>query len=149
MTIVRASLEHVKSVAELFDLYRQFYDQPPDLARAESFIRQRISDGDSAIFLALENGEAIGFTQLYPSFCSVEAIRIQILYDLFVKPEFRRQGVAELLMNRAAEFARESGAKRIDLLTGVDNVSGQALYEKLDYQQVPPDFIPYSLEVKD
>jgi ribosomal protein S18 acetylase RimI-like enzyme len=147
--IVRASLEHVKPVAELFDLYRQFYQQPSDPTLAETFIRERIENGESAVFLALENGSAAGFVQLYPSFCSVEAVRIQILYDLFVTQEFRRGGIAEALMNRATEFARESGAKRIDLLTGVENFAGQALYEKLGYRRVPPEFYPYSLEVQD
>jgi ribosomal protein S18 acetylase RimI-like enzyme len=149
MKIVRAELEQVKQAAELFDLYRQFYDQPADPARAEDFIRQRIVAGESAIFLALENEAAVGFTQLYPSFCSVEAVKIQILYDLFVKDEFRRRGVAEALMARAAAFARDSGARRIDLLTGIDNRPGQALYEKLGYRRVPPEFFPYSLEVND
>lgn len=148
MEVIRAGLEHVAAVAELFDRYRQFYGQSADAALAEDFIRARIASGESTVFLALKTGEAAGFVQLYPSFCSVEAIKIQILYDLFVKPEFRRNGVAEALMNQAAEFSRGSGAKRIDLLTGVDNTAGQALYEKLDYKRVPPDFIPFSLEVK-
>jgi ribosomal protein S18 acetylase RimI-like enzyme len=147
MKIIQASRKHVEAVAELFDLYRQFYGQPADYARAEDFIRQRIAAGESTIFLAVENGQAAGFTQLYPSFCSVEAVRIQILYDLFVKDGFRRRGVAEALMKRAAEFARDSGARRIDLLTGVDNVAGQALYEKIGYRRQPPEFFPYSLEV--
>lgn len=147
MIIVQATEEHAEKVAELFDLYRQFYDQPADAFRAEEFVLQRIASGESAIFLALENGDAVGFVQLYPSFCSVDAVKIQILYDLFVTEKFRRCGVAEALMNRAGKFARESGAKRIDLLTGVDNAPGQALYEKLGYKKVPPEFIPYSLEV--
>ncbi len=147
MKIIQASEEHVEAVAELFDLYRQFYGQAPDRATADAFVRARIRNRESAVFLALENGQAAGFTQLYPSFCSVGAIQIQILYDLFVKPEFRRRGIAEALMRRAAQFAAKSGAGRIDLLTGVDNLAGQALYEKLDYNRIPPDFIPYSLEL--
>ena len=86
--------------------------------------------------------------QLYPSFCSVEAVRIQILYDLFVKEEFRGRGIATALMDKAADVSRRNGAARIDLLTGVENRAGQALYEKLGYKRVPPDFIPYVLELE-
>lgn len=145
MKIIQTTEKHVQQVAELFDLYRQFYEQEADYATAEAFICDRIRNGESTVFLALEDGEPAGFVQLYPSFCSVDAVKIQILYDLYVKPEFRGRGIGEALMRRAARFSTESGAKRIDLLTGKDNRAAQALYEKLDYQRVPPDFIPYSL----
>lgn len=147
MTLVQATEAHVGQVAELFDGYRQFYQQSQDRRLAESFIRERIERGESTIFLALVDDVAAGFVQLYPSFCSVEAIRIQILYDLYVKEEFRGRGIAVALMEKAADFSRASGAGRIDLLTGVDNPAGQALYEKIGYKRVPPDFIPYSLEL--
>lgn len=147
MNIIQATEEHVPMVAKLFDLYRQFYEQAPDYAKAESYIRDRISRSESTIFLALENGEPAGFVQLYPSFCSVEAYKIQILYDLYVDKAFRGKGIAEALMNKASEFARDSGAKRVDLNTGVDNKPGQTLYEKLDYFRSLDDFIGYSLEL--
>ncbi len=147
MKIIQATEEHVEMVAKLFDSYRQFYDQAPDYTRAESFIRDRIRNGESTVFLALEDGEPAGFVQLYPSFCSVDAVKIQILYDLYVDEAFRKRGIAEALMDKASAFARESGAKRVDLLTGVENKPGQALYEKLDYHRSLDDFIGYSLNL--
>jgi len=147
--VIQATLEQVPQVAELFDLYRQFYDQPADFPKAEAFIRARLENEESTIFLAYDEGVAVGMVQLYPSFCSVEAIKIQILYDLYVRPDFRRRGLAEKLMNRAAAFAVERGAGRVDLLTGTDNRAGQALYQKLAYVRSLDDFIGYSLELND
>ncbi|QBG49002.1 GNAT family N-acetyltransferase [Verrucomicrobia bacterium S94] len=147
MFLVQATTDHILHAAKLFDLYRQFYDQPADPALAESYIRQRIVNNESAIFLAFEGGEAVGFVQLYPSFCSVDAIRIQILYDLYVKEAFRGNGIARSLMNKARAYSKASGAKRIDLLTGVENKAGRALYEKLDYYRSVDDFIGYSLNL--
>ncbi|MDF7826375.1 GNAT family N-acetyltransferase [Pontiellaceae bacterium B12227] len=145
--IIQASEEHVEMVAKLFDLYRQFYEQEADYATAVTFIRDRIRNGESTVFLALEDGEPAGFVQLYPSFCSVDAIKIQILYDLYVDEAFRKRGIAEALMDKASAFARESGAKRVDLSTGVENKAGQTLYEKLDYYRSLDDFIGYSLDL--
>lgn len=145
--IVQATTDHILQAASLFDLYRQFYGQPHDPALAESFIRQRIVHDESTIFLAFDEGEPVGFVQLYPSFCSVEAIKIQILYDLYVKEAFRGRGIAVSLMNKAAAYSKAAGAKRIDLLTGVENKAGQALYEKLDYHRSLDEFIGYSLEL--
>ena len=36
-------------------------------------------------------------------------------------------------MERAHEFARSTGAQRVELSTAIDNVPAQALYESLGY----------------
>jgi ribosomal protein S18 acetylase RimI-like enzyme len=145
--IIRAGSEHLEQVAGLFDLYRQFYECEPDLENASAYIRDRLAREESVIFLAMDREQAVGFVQLYPSFCSVDMIRILILYDLYVASAARRRGVGEALMRRATDYARECGAERLDLLTAKDNFSGQALYEKLGYQRTNEDFFAYSLEL--
>ena len=148
MNIVRATIGHSMEVARLFDLYRQFYDCDADSTLARKFIADRISRNESTIFLAQnDDGKGIGFVQLYPSFCSVEAVRILILYDLYADPDHRREGVGRALMNRATEYARETGAARLDLLTHETNKPGQVLYESLGYQRSNRDFYAYSQHV--
>ena len=145
MIIENVEQRHIAGVSRLFDLYRQFYECEPDLELATDYISARIQNGESKIFVAMDEGTALGFVQLYPSFCSVEATRIQILYDLYVDASARKLGVGEQLMNRASEFAKESGASRVDLLTAHSNVIGQHLYEKLGYRITNEDFHAYSL----
>jgi len=147
MEIIRATEEHISEVAHLFDLYRQFYKCSPDINLARDFISNRIRNDESSVFVARHDGTAIGFVQMYPSFCSVDAIKIFILYDLYVDSSIRSTGVGALLMNRATEYAREQGASRIDLLTEFTNTPGQRLYEKLGYKKVSENFYSYSLPV--
>lgn len=96
--LVRALPHHIADVAKLFDLYRQFYEYPADAPLAEQFIRDRISNDESVIFLTLNGDSPACFVQLYPTFCSVQAIKIFVLYDLYVDKAFRQQGVGEQLM---------------------------------------------------
>jgi ribosomal protein S18 acetylase RimI-like enzyme len=148
MNIVKAVQEHITEVSRLFDLYRQFYECDPDLELATKFITERVIRRESDIFVAIADNKASGFVQLYPSFCSVEAVKIYILYDLYVDAECRKSGLGESLMNRATEWAKENGAARLDLLTAHSNVAGQHLYEKLGYKKVNEDFFAYCLEVQ-
>ncbi|MEO0437127.1 MAG: GNAT family N-acetyltransferase [Pseudomonadota bacterium] len=147
VVIAQATSEHLPEVARLFDLYRQFYECEADLGLARRFIEERMMAGESSIFVAEVGsvGKLAGFVQLYSSFCSVEAIKIMILYDLYVDDAFRSQGIGERLMNRAAAHAREQGAGRIDLLTAHSNLVGQRLYERLGYEKTNEDFYAYSL----
>ncbi|MCL1138991.1 GNAT family N-acetyltransferase [Shewanella pneumatophori] len=134
MDIIKAALADVALVAPLFDAYRVFYGQASNLALAEEFIAERLANNESVILLAVDNsGNALGFTQLYPSFSSVSAARIWVLNDLFVSANARRQGVATQLMHAAKELGIKTGVKGLALETGVNNVNAQRLYESLGY----------------
>ncbi len=142
-----ASLADLDTIAPLFDAYRQFYQQAPDLSLARRFIAQRLQNGESVVLLACDAaGQPIGFCQLYPSFCSVEAQPIYSLYDLFVAPAARRSGVGHRLLQAAEQLAVTHGKARMDLTTARDNHAAQSVYESLGW--VRDDvFLAYSKRV--
>ena len=126
----RATVSDLDRIAPLFDAYRQFYGQAHDLILAREFLRERLEQDQSVIFLALgPAGSALGFTQLYPSFSSASAQRIFILNDLFVDPGARRSGAGRALLEAAADFGRSAGAVRLTLSTAHTNTPAQSLYE--------------------
>ncbi len=133
--VYRATLNELVPVAALFDQYRQFYAQTPDLKAARAFIAARLESGESVILVAQDaGGEIAGFCQLYPSFCSVVAAPILVLYDLFVAPGARRLGLAKALMRAAQDYATAQGVARMDLTTTHTNTNARALYESLGWQ---------------
>lgn len=126
--------EDAALIAPLFDAYRQFYEQPADADAALAFITARLERGESVILLARRpDGSALGFCQLYSSFCSVLAAPIYVLYDLFVAPDARRRGVGRALLLAAEAHARATGHARMDLTTARNNLRAQALYESLGW----------------
>lgn len=137
MKIKKATIEDLDSIVTLFDLYRQFYEQPSDPEAAKIFLSDRIKSNESVIFLAVDeyNYKGTGFVQLYPLFTSVGMKRIWLLNDLFVHPDHRKKGVAEALMEKSREFAVETCAKGIILETQKTNSQAQNLYDKLGYKR--------------
>lgn len=130
ITTRRATLDDLDGIAPLFDAYRQFYQQPPDLALARNYIQERMQHGESVIFVAADSaGRLVGFTQLYPTFCSVRAAPTFVLYDLFVAPGARGTGAGRALMQAAEAYAASTGAARLELSTAKTNAIAQALYE--------------------
>lgn len=147
MRVYQATASDVKDVSKLFDQYRMFYKQTSNIEGAEAFISERIQKNESVIFVVEEDGEFLGFTQLYPSFSSVSMKKLWILNDLFVTSSARKKGVAQLLLNTAKEFAIETKAKSVDLQTANDNKAAQALYEKNGYE-LEKTFRSYSLHIE-
>ncbi len=145
--IIRAEIEHIDELAKLFNSYRVFYEQDSNVSLAHNFIKSRLENKESTIFVSQNSDEElIGFVQLYSSFCSVYTCPILILYDLFVKTEARGNGHGRALMNKATEFAKSEGYDRLELSTATDNFIGQSLYESLGYER-DNDFYHYSLEI--
>jgi GNAT superfamily N-acetyltransferase len=130
----KATLRDVERVAPLFDAYRQFYGQPPDLELARSFLQERLERNESTVFLADQGNATVGFAQVYPTFSSGAAARVLILNDLYVVPGSRRTGIGRWLVTAALKHADDVGAVRVTLATGIDNVAAKSLYDALGFQ---------------
>lgn len=149
--IQKASISHLDELAILFARYREFYKGQLEAESSRAFIKDRLEQKDSTIFVAqLEDNDAsnlVGFTQIYPTFSSISAQRSLILNDLYVDPKARRKGVAKKLMDAASDYAKSVAATGLSLSTQKENLSAQTLYESIGYQQ-DHDFFHYFLSVK-
>ena len=133
-----ATINDLAPLSRLFDLYRQFYQQPSDLTAAEDFLRDRINQQESVIFLAYPEDEPeqlVGFVQLYPTFSSIGLKPCWILNDLFVDAPHRGLGCGEELIEAALAHSEQSGARSMMLQTAVTNTTAQRLYERLGWQR--------------
>lgn len=131
-----AEARDLEAIAVLFDAYRQFYEKPADLALARRYITERFQRKESVIIIAEnETAQIVGFTQLYPAFCSVLADRTFVLYDLFVASAARGTGAGRALMEAAEVHGRKAGAARLELSTAHTNVIGQSLFESCGWQR--------------
>jgi ribosomal protein S18 acetylase RimI-like enzyme len=134
ISVRRATRDDLDRIAGLFDLYRQFYEQPADADLAARYIRQRFDNGESVLFVAGTRAQPVSaFCQLYPTFCSVAAAPTLVLYDLFTAPDSRGLGLGRALLLAAEQYARSEGCVRMDLATARSNVSAQRLYESLGW----------------
>ena len=147
MEISLASLDCIDGLSELFNLYRVFYGQPSELEASKRFLNDRFLNGDSVIFIASENGNIVGFTQIYPSYSSVAMKPIWILNDMFVKDSHRNMGIATLLINAVKEHAKQASAVRIILATQISNIPAQRLYKSTGFIQ-DQEYYHYALTMQ-
>ncbi|TSD67459.1 GNAT family N-acetyltransferase [Inquilinus sp. KBS0705] len=142
MRIKRINADEYQTVTALFNQYRMFYRQKDDIALAERFIHERLHNNESVIFVAIAGHNddiPAGFTQLYPLLSSVRATKNWLLNDLYVDAAFRQQGIGEALIKTAMVFAKDKGAKYLQLETEVNNTTAQSLYENIGFVKQQPD----------
>ena len=145
--IKEAVVEDSEKVGEVFDLYRQFYKKDPDKIISIDYIKQRLTNKESTIFFVEENNICIGIVQLYITFDSLELAKKIILYDIFVKSEYRKKGIGTMLMNVSKNFAEKNNISSIELSTAISNGTAQSLYESLGYER-DTEFYNYYLSIK-
>ena len=145
--IKEATVEDSEKIGEVFDLYRQFYKKNPDKIISIEYIKQRLTNKESTIFFVEEDNVCIGIVQLYITFDSLELSKKIILYDLFVRSEYRKKGIGAMLMDASKDFAENNGITGIELSTAISNGTAQRLYESLGYER-DNEFYNYYLSTK-
>ena len=146
--IKQATQADVENLAHLFDAYRQFYHKTADLKAAADFLRARIENNESVIYIAMnELNHFVGFVQLYPSFSSTRLKRFWVLNDLFVDPEFRGNGYSKALIEKAKDLCQATNACGMLLETSKTNDIGNKLYPSCGFE-IRDDANFYEWELK-
>ena len=146
VAIRRAGPADLDAAARLFTGYLRFYEKAAPESEVRVFIGERLAKQDSVFYLAEADGQALGFTQLYPAFASLSLAPSWILNDLYVEPSARGRGVGEALMAAARELALSNGAAELMLQTARTNATAQRLYEKLCWVR-DDEFLVYTLNL--
>lgn len=93
-------------------------------------------DSRYCTFVAVVNGDVVGLA------ATVETLAIDHpngyikVNGLAVLPEFQRQGVGKMLMERVEKLAREHGASAIGLASGFQRTGAHEFYEHLGYRKL-------------
>ena len=91
IVLKKANAKDAEKIGEVFDLYRQFYKKESDVEICKKYIKERLDNNEADIFFFEDNNECIGLVQLYTTFDSLELSKKIVLYDLYVRSEYRTQ----------------------------------------------------------
>jgi len=134
MKIKRATLDDLAELVIAFEAYRIWYRKEPNLEEAKQFLKERIENKESVIFIATDSNKVLGFTQLYPLFSSTRMKRLWLLNDLFVHPEHRGKGISKDLIDAAKNLCRQTNGCAVMLETEISNEIGNKLYPATDFE---------------
>lgn len=108
------------------------YDYPVE-ETAEK-IKQLVNLDENGIFVAEDENQIAGYIHLN-SYDTLYFGHMKNILCLAVLPEFRRRGVATVLLEAGEKWAKEHGAIGIRLDSGAERLPAHACYEKAGYEQ--------------
>lgn len=91
---------------------------------SESGIDETMNQKASRVYVGVEGNEIIGYVITYTVLDEGEVARIA------VSPDFRRQGVAEMLLDKVISDGKQSGVGMWYLEVRESNIAAQKLYKK-------------------
>ena len=141
--IREADINDLTQVVKIVMKYREFYGvNEQDEAAVTQFIKARMENEQSKIFIAEEEGEVVGFIQLYPSYSTVSLKPQWVLNDFYVLPDYRKKGCGGQLMDFVKDYFSDK-AKGFILVTDKTNSTAKAFYEKNGWETGEYDFYTF------
>ncbi|KJE37144.1 hypothetical protein UF64_00175 [Thalassospira sp. HJ] len=88
-------------------------------------------DGPMECLLAVKDGQVVGLAQYRAVPETLTGVWFGHLDDLFVAPKARSAGVAQALMTKLSEIARDRGWFKLTWITAEDNATARRLYDQI------------------
>ena len=120
-----------------------FINNWPSFPESETYFKALTKDGVCG-FVAEEDTKIVGYVSAHVThhiWSKTDHLEIEILG---VIPEYRKKGVAQLLINKCLDWAKEKGIKVVTVNSYIENMAADSFYKKNGF--VPLD-IKYKKEL--
>lgn len=132
MQITNATSSDIPELCKLLDFLftqeREFQPNQEAQGRGLAAIINHPEAGQ--IFVARRDGNIVGMANLLYTVSTALGERVALLEDMVVAPGARSAGTGSRILEHVIQAARNSGCKRVTLLTDSANASAQRFYQK-------------------
>ena len=123
-----------KDLEELQEIMKQVFNSKTSNEKAKRFYDVSRNDGDIHVLGYYINDNLAGTVTL--NIITSPSGKEATIWNLAVREEYRRLGIATKLMNKAEEIAKsDKDIYRIWLFSGVQREDAHKLYKKLGYDE--------------
>lgn len=137
--VIRVDRQNVDEFLRLIQAFADFeHLEGPNEAARLRLVRDLASDPPMVeAYLAILDGNAIGFATVYFTYSTFLAKPTLFLEDIFVLERHRKKGIGSQLFSFCAQLAKERGCGRMEW-TALDwNVGAHSFYERMGGKKIP------------
>lgn len=146
----KAALEHLDKVIVLRMKFLSQVSEgmPPEglQERIRAYMQQRIASGEMVVWLACAGQEMVGIALIdyghtIPNYVRPTG-RVGYISNVYTLPEYRRKGIAKVLVQKLMDDAREMRCDRVALSS---TEMGRSLYVQLGFKPVKDELSWYPM----
>ena len=118
--------ELVELLRHLFELEQDF---EPDASKQQAGLSLMLESPFAELFVAECGGRVAGFCGVQRQISTAMGSYAAQIEDLVLHPEFRRRGIGSRLLDAAGAWAKQRGARRLQLNCDDQNLPAMRFYE--------------------
>ena len=122
--------ELVELLRHLFELEQDF---EPDASKQQAGLSLMLESPFAELFVAECGGRVAGFCGVQLQISTAMGSYAAQIEDLVLHPEFRRRGIGSRLLDAAGAWAKQRGARRLQLNCDDQNLPAMRFYEALNW----------------
>jgi GNAT superfamily N-acetyltransferase len=111
--------------------------EPPDEKKGRQLLKDAFQRKRFSLLMAFVDGKAAGYAIYFNTYSSFLARPTLYIEDIFVKEEYRQQGVGGRMMFRLIKEALRTGCGRMEWIVLDWNTNAIRFYEKLGAKMLP------------
>lgn len=126
----------IESAGDLLYYFREEFSDEPPFKLSDERLKEVLTQKDFYIFAAFENEKLAGGITAYKLLGSDYLHPELFIYDLAVKPEFRRKSIATMLLNAVKKLGTEISAKETFVFAEKEDEQAMAFYQSQKGEQI-------------
>jgi len=140
--------EHLKALSELTNHYMT---DPMGGAEPLNMLQQlRLVDGlanhpSAEVLFAITGSKAVGLATCFVNFSTFKIKPYLYIHDIVVLAEYRGKGIGKGLIQKLIEISEERKYCKITLEVREDNITAQALYKSIGFDECEPKMYFWNL----
>ena len=138
-------LAEISSAGDLLYYFREEFSDEHPFRLGDERLKELLTQKGFYIFAAFENEQLAGGITAYKLLGSDYLHPELFIYDLAVKPEFRRKGIASMLLKAVKELGTEIGVKETFVFAEMEDEQAMKFYQSQKGEQM--NSVMYSFNV--
>lgn len=132
--IIPARPDHIPAIHDMIDALADHLDLSHELVATEQDLHEALFDTDkqAEVILACAGDNIMGFALFYNNYSTFRGRCGIHLEDLYVKPEWRGQGIGKTLLAHLSKLTLERGCNRLEWWVLGEDVKAIDFYENLE-----------------
>ncbi|MCQ2603701.1 MAG: GNAT family N-acetyltransferase [Spirochaetia bacterium] len=125
----------IRDADVIYNFICRLEGENPTQTEFDQVFRRNLTDPDTYYYLAEKNSEALGFISLQIRNILHHTSPIGEIVEMFVLPEYRDQGIGELLYWNMRDIAQEKGCKFFEVACNIVRNRALDFFKGLGLQQ--------------